>query len=121
MRISELKKYLPIEEDVEINPTVEIEDYFFGKGSSKSYNNYRTQAIDFSIENRLPLTTTLNNAYEMATRFVKVACPICGKDMIPRSGGGNQNELTVDYRCEDCKVHCYLTILTPDGITFQFD
>jgi lysyl-tRNA synthetase class I len=126
MEYKDMEKRFPLEtkqykENMNINSTRVFEDYYFNNdrpidGKTK---DYREKAIDKCIEEKVELNSTTNNLFNMSKRFIKMICPICGKDMEAKSGGGNSDSYTVNYKCE-CGTKGYID-LPMDGIWFNFE
>lgn len=119
MKLQDLIPFFPhAEEAVEyVNAMVVAEHEFFRKKRRLFDNDerdYRQQALDRVTSLKLPFTSTDNSAYLMMTTFVKVVCPYCGTETHGKSGSGNGQIQSVQYKCTDCGAVISLSI-PPDG------
>ena len=106
MKLKQLKKLLDIDEkEIDINHMRILEDYFFQRSEDA---DYRHAAIDFCIRNKIPFHQTVNNNYEIISRFVKIKCPVCGNMMEAKHGRGNGDAFTVTFVCPQCKSEAKL-------------
>ena len=107
--------------EIELNPTRVFEDYYFSNDriAGNKSKDYREQAIDRCIEEKVSLNSTANNIFNMSKRFIKIICPICGKDMETKSTSGNSDTYTIRFICE-CNTKGYID-LPMDGIWFEFE
>jgi len=97
--------------DLSCNPMQIIESMLFDDSTVK---DYRDEAIDFAVNERLPLTNTENNTFEFVKRYIRVICPCCSTDMTTNSAGGNVESTTVSYNCAKCSTKFTLTTRVGD-------
>lgn len=118
--LNDLKERLNLS-DAEVGDAVHwvklIEYHFFNVDHTA---NYRNQAIDFCIENKIDFVVTQNNPYEMVTRFIGMKCPKCSSEMKLKSSGGDTHTHHIVCRCAKCGIEGSLRIDVPDGMSFHF-
>jgi len=102
--------------DVDVNPMRVVEHQHF---SSPSSHDYRGDAIDECVREKLDFASTCNVVFEMAKRYVKVSCPKCRRNMENRGGGGSGTAITIDYHCKHCDIAFELSMQS-DGMFVSF-
>lgn len=83
-----------------INPLAVFESYYFKKG--RRYEDYRDEAMDRCISERVNFSSTENNQRNIMKNFIKIGCPECSEDMTYKGSNdyicscGNKVQLYVD-------------------------
>lgn len=100
---------------IEVDMTRIIEHAFFENEDS---TDYRNDSINFMVKRKIDCHSTCNSIHNFISKFVKISCPNCQKDMSVHSSGGNNNSHTTTFRCS-CGTKFYLA--TPnDGLSIEF-
>ena len=119
MKIKDLQNRLPELQDTiddkYVNPLSVLESFYFGRKTGISYER---KAVDRAVSEKLDFCSTCNSIYTLIKSFVKIKCPMCGKEMTTNSAGGNAKEYTVHFRCE-CGTKTNLSCPT-DGFSVEF-
>jgi predicted RNA-binding Zn-ribbon protein involved in translation (DUF1610 family) len=109
---------LPIDlTNAEIDPTEVIEHYFFERGKG---DDYRQEAIEFMMKNKITFNSTCNSNFNMAKKFIKVDCPTCGKPMKYEGGSGSSSQYTHRFVCKSKRCPSISITIPSDGITVNF-
>jgi hypothetical protein len=110
---------LPIDADeMEVDQTSLIVYKFFDKQNDK---DYREEAIDFLVENKIDFNSNGNIDYNIAKRYIKIICPACGEEMKITMGGGNCSISNFDFSCHKCKTIAHISMPSEQGISFTFE
>jgi predicted RNA-binding Zn-ribbon protein involved in translation (DUF1610 family) len=111
MKVREISEILPSVkiDEIEVDQTSVIENYFFERRYSK---DYRKDSIDFMVKNRVDFHSSCNSGFDVMKRFVHVVCPVCGKNMSAGDGSGSGGTTSMQYKCEHCSVEVFITIPT---------
>jgi len=108
MKAEEIKNKLgvsdeAIEKSMDFNALRIVMNEEFAKPevTDKDGNDYRERSINRCVEARVPFTSDTNTIYNFVERFITVRHPINGNIMKSKGGGGNNKEMTINFRDDE--------------------
>lgn len=81
--------------------------------------DYRNDAIKLALELDIPIKSEHNTTNRIFQKFFKATCPHCQIEMDYQGGGGSNNIIHIDYKCEKCKKSLTIALPAEGAIYFK--